>query len=259
MADVERAAAPRAAALSSAPHPRRPAAARAGARSGAARRSGGRDAPAIAAAMARSKREIPHYYLATTIDMGRALAWLEAENRTRPVTERLLPAALLLHAVALAAREVPEVNGHYVDDAFRPGERVNVGVAISLRGGGLVAPAIHDVDRLSLDDLIAAPARPRQARPRRRAAQLGDRRRDDHRDQSRRAGGRDRLRRHLSAAGRPRRLRQGRRAAVGRGGDDRRPPTVTASLAADHRVSDGHRGGRFLAAIDRLLQEPEKL
>jgi pyruvate dehydrogenase E2 component (dihydrolipoamide acetyltransferase) len=36
-------------------------------------------------------------------------------------------------------------------------------------------------------------------------------------------------------------------------------PTIIASLAADHRVSDGHRGGRFLIAIDRFLQEPEKL
>jgi pyruvate dehydrogenase E2 component (dihydrolipoamide acetyltransferase) len=36
-------------------------------------------------------------------------------------------------------------------------------------------------------------------------------------------------------------------------------PLVTASLAADHRASDGHRGGLFLDAIDRLLQEPEKL
>jgi pyruvate dehydrogenase E2 component (dihydrolipoamide acetyltransferase) len=36
-------------------------------------------------------------------------------------------------------------------------------------------------------------------------------------------------------------------------------PVVTATLAADHRVSDGHRGGLFLDAVDRLLQEPEKL
>jgi pyruvate dehydrogenase E2 component (dihydrolipoamide acetyltransferase) len=35
---------------------------------------------AIAAAMARSKREIPHYYLGTSIDMSNALAWLRAEN-----------------------------------------------------------------------------------------------------------------------------------------------------------------------------------
>jgi len=36
-------------------------------------------------------------------------------------------------------------------------------------------------------------------------------------------------------------------------------PVVMATLAADHRVSDGHRGGLFLAKIDSLLQEPEKL
>jgi pyruvate dehydrogenase E2 component (dihydrolipoamide acetyltransferase) len=36
-------------------------------------------------------------------------------------------------------------------------------------------------------------------------------------------------------------------------------PTVVATLAGDHRATDGHRGGQYLAAIDRLLQEPEKL
>ncbi len=36
-------------------------------------------------------------------------------------------------------------------------------------------------------------------------------------------------------------------------------PVISATLAADHRASDGHRGGCFLAAVDRLLQEPEKL
>ena len=34
---------------------------------------------------------------------------------------------------------------------------------------------------------------------------------------------------------------------------------ITATLSGDHRVSDGHRGGLFLAALDRILQEPEKL
>jgi pyruvate dehydrogenase E2 component (dihydrolipoamide acetyltransferase) len=36
-------------------------------------------------------------------------------------------------------------------------------------------------------------------------------------------------------------------------------PVVTASLSADHRVTDGHRGGVILSAVDRLLQEPEQL
>ena len=40
----------------------------------------------IAAAMAHSKREIPHYYLGTQIDMSRAMAWLQAENLKRTLT-----------------------------------------------------------------------------------------------------------------------------------------------------------------------------
>jgi pyruvate dehydrogenase E2 component (dihydrolipoamide acetyltransferase) len=36
-------------------------------------------------------------------------------------------------------------------------------------------------------------------------------------------------------------------------------PLLTATLSADHRASDGHRGGLLLTAIDRWLQTPEKL
>ena len=91
---------------------------------------------AIAAAMARSKREIPHYYLSTTIEMSAALAWLRTENERRPVTERVLSVALLIRAVGLALRDVPELNGHWVDGRFRPGAGIHIGCAISLRGGG---------------------------------------------------------------------------------------------------------------------------
>ena len=61
----------------------------------------------IGAAMARAKREIPHYYLAERIPLAAASEWLLAYNAGRPVTERLLMAVLLLKAVARAARRVP--------------------------------------------------------------------------------------------------------------------------------------------------------
>ena len=76
---------------------------------------------AIGALMARSKREIPHYYLQLEIDMSAALDWLHEANLDRPVEERLLPSALLLSAVALAVGEMPELNGFWVDGAFVPG------------------------------------------------------------------------------------------------------------------------------------------
>ena len=110
---------------------------------------------AIAAAMARSKREIPHYYLSTTIDLTQSLAWLEAANATRPPAQRLLLAALLLKAVASALGEAREFNGFFTAEGFQPGAGIHIGTAIAIRGGGLVAPAIRDADKLSLDELMA--------------------------------------------------------------------------------------------------------
>lgn len=43
------------------------------------------------------------------------------------------------------------------------------------------------------------------------------------------------------------------------GSEVRALPVVSATLAADHRVSDGHRGGLLLAAIRDRLQEPDQL
>jgi pyruvate dehydrogenase E2 component (dihydrolipoamide acetyltransferase) len=213
----------------------------------------------IAAAMARSKREIPHYYLSTTIDMRRSLDWLAAENAKRPVTKRLLYSVLLIRAVALALRSTPELNGFWIDDGFKPADGIHVGVAISLRQGGLINPALHDVDKKNLDELME------------NMLDLVNRARTGHLRSSELSDGTITIT-NLGEQGvetvfgviYPPQV-----ALVGFGKIIERPfatngllgvrPMIDATLAADHRVSDGHRGGRFLIAIDRLLQEPEKL
>ena len=101
--------------------------------------------------MALSKREIPHYYLAHTISMKHALAWLAEHNAHLPIQERILPGALLLRAVALALWEIPELNGFWIDGAYRASEAVHLGTAIALRTGGLIAPAILDADDKPVD------------------------------------------------------------------------------------------------------------
>jgi len=111
---------------------------------------------AIATAMTRSKREIPHYYLSSTIDFEAANSWLESHNRDKPPPDRLLPATLLIKASARALAEVPQLNGFYEGGAFRPGAGIHLGWAIALRGGGLVAPAIHDADKKTLAELMQA-------------------------------------------------------------------------------------------------------
>ena len=214
---------------------------------------------AIGAAMSRSKREIPHYYLATDIELSRMLAWLATHNAGVPVARRMLPAAPLLKAVALALMEVPELNGFFTDGAFRPSEVVHLGVAISLRQGGLVAPAIHDGGRRTVAELMDA-LRDLIARVRAgtiRSSELADP------TVTVSSLGDQGVREVLGVIFPP------QVALVGLGRIGERPwvvegavqarPVITATLSADHRVSDGHRGGRFLAVLDRLLQEPEKL
>ncbi|OBC00393.1 branched-chain alpha-keto acid dehydrogenase subunit E2 [Mycobacterium sp. 852013-50091_SCH5140682] len=213
----------------------------------------------IAAAMSRSKHEIPHYYLSEEIPMETALTWLADYNSRRPIAERVLPAVLLVKSVGLAARRYSEFNGFWHNDEFQAGSGSHVGIAISLRGGGLVAPAIHDVADKKIDELmrnltdLVARARAGSLRssevsdPTITVTNLGDQGVDSvfgviYPPQV-----------ALVGFGRP-----AQRVRVVDGGI-RVMTTVNATLSADHRASDGHRGALFLAAISEQLQLPDEL
>lgn len=214
---------------------------------------------AIAAAMSRSKREIPHYYLSTSIDVTGMLAWLQERNAKKGVEERMLYVIPLLKAVAGALKKVPELNGHYRNAAPQISAELHLGVAVSLRSGGLVVPVLRGVQDKPLDSLMPE------------FADLVNRARTGHLRSSEVEGATI----TISSLGdqgveivfpviHPPQL-----AIVGFGSVaervrpvDGKPAVrqiICASLAADHRASDGHRGAIFLAEIDRLLQEPEKL
>lgn len=213
----------------------------------------------IAAAMTRSKREIPHYYLSTTIDMHNAMEWLARENQKRSVEDRLLYGVLLIKAVALALREVPELNSTWIEDKVVESSQVHVGVAISLRGGGLVAPALHNTDRQSLDELM------KNFRDLVNRARIGSLKGSELADSTITVTslGEKGVETVFGIIYPP------QVALVGFGKVVERPwsidgqivsrPLVNVTLSADHRVSDGHRGGLFLTAIDKLLQEPGNL
>jgi len=214
---------------------------------------------AIGAAMARSKREIPHYYLSTTIDMSRALAWLAQENLKRSVEDRLVYGVLLLKAVALALRQFPELNGFFVEGKATPKPDVHVGVAISLRGGGLVAPALHNTDRQGLGELM------RSFRDLVQRARAGTLRSSELGDPTITVTslGEQGVEAVFGVIYPPQvalvgfgKIVESPRASEGQVTARR---VITATLSGDHRVSDGHRGGLFLAAVERLLQEPDQL
>jgi pyruvate dehydrogenase E2 component (dihydrolipoamide acetyltransferase) len=214
---------------------------------------------AIAAAMARSNREIPHYYLSTTVDLTRALAWLEAANATRPPAGRLLLAALLLKAVARALGQAPEFNGYFTAEGFQPGAGIHIGTAIAIRGGGLVAPAIHDADKLSLDETMA---RLRDLVARARSGALRSSELSDPTITVTILGERG-VETVFGVIYPPQVALVGFGMPVERpwavGGEITARRVLMATLAADHRASDGHRGALFLADIDRRLQSPETL
>jgi pyruvate dehydrogenase E2 component (dihydrolipoamide acetyltransferase) len=214
---------------------------------------------AIAAALGKSKREIPHYYLSQAIDMSKALSWLEEENLKRPITERVVPALLLLKASALAAKDVPDLNGFWKDEGFMPSEAVHLGVGISLRQGGLIAPCIHDADKKDLNRLMADL---RDLVKRARKLQLKSSEMTDATLTVTNLGDQGVESVYgiiyppqvaLLGFGKVKEQAWAENGMVGA------RPIVQTTLAGDHRASDGHVGGLFLMAINKYLQTPEAL
>lgn len=214
---------------------------------------------AIGAAMARAKREIPHYYLQHTVDFAPARQWLTAHNEQLPVGERLIDSVLIIRAVALAAARIEGFNGHVRNGRYEPSAAVHVGAAIAVRGGGLVAPALMDAQRKDLPTLMrefsALVTRVRAGHLRSgeftaatiTVTSLG-------------ADGVDVLYPIINPP---------QVAIVGTGAIREAPwalegqvqvrPTLTLALAADHRVTDGRAGARFLRSIAELLATPQGL
>lgn len=214
---------------------------------------------AVARAMARSNREIPHYYLQTEVDMEPLLTWLEDYNKGVSVKDRILYGALLIKAVGLAMKKYPELNGFYVDQAFHPAAGVHVRLAISLRRGGLVSRALHDCDKRPISDLMS------EFRGLVNRARSGKLRSSEISDAT------------VTVTSLGERgvetvfgvIYPPQVALVGFGSVTERPwaedgmvgvrRAITATLSADHRASNGHRGGLFLRELKHMLSHPQLL
>lgn len=214
---------------------------------------------AIALAMARANRDIPHYYLQTRIDMQPALAWLEAENLKRAVKDRVLPVVVLIKAVAKSLARVPQLNGYWVDDHLQVSEAIHIGFAIALRQGGLVTPAIHHADLKTMDEMMEAL---RDLITRTRAGRLRSSELTDATITLTSLG-------DLGVETVYGVIYPPQVALVGMGKITEQVwvehgmigvrPILTATLAGDHRATDGRTGGQFLDALDGYLQTPDKL
>ena len=213
---------------------------------------------AVAAAMSKSNREIPHYYLETKVDMSKALAWLAEANKQRSVKQRLLPVVLLIKAIAKALTEVPDLNGYW-ENGLKRKEDINIGFVISLRTGGVMIPAILNADKKTIDELMASL---NDIIPRARAMKL----RSSELSESTftvTSLGKGNVESVYGVIYPP------QVGLIGLGSITEQPwaetgmldvrPVMKITLSADHRATDGIIGSRFLMAVKNYLGKPELL
>jgi pyruvate dehydrogenase E2 component (dihydrolipoamide acetyltransferase) len=213
---------------------------------------------AVAAAVSKSNKEIPHYYLEKKIDMTKALTWLRESNSKRPIQKRLLPAALIIKATAKSLVDFPNLNAIW-DNGVQPKKEINIGFVVSLRSGGVIVPTIRNADLKSIDEIMEAL---NDIIPRARAMKL---RSSDLTDStititSLGEGGADTV---FGVIYPP------QVAILGFGGSSQQPfvengmlgirTVFTVTLAGDHRATDGLTGSDFLVTLNRYLQNPETL
>lgn len=213
---------------------------------------------AVAAAMSKSNREVPHYYLQTKVDMSRALAWLAEANKQRPVKDRLLPVVLLIKAVAKALADVPDLNAWW-DNGLHRKQDIHIGFVVSLRNGGIIVPAIHHTGKKNLDELMKSLS---DIIPRARALKLRSSELADSTITITSLG--EGAVETVYGIIYPPQV-----ALVGFGGITEEPwaengmlgirPVLTVSLSADHRATDGSTGSAFLTALKNYLKKPEQL
>ncbi|WP_026898259.1 dihydrolipoamide acetyltransferase family protein [Daejeonella oryzae] len=213
---------------------------------------------AVAAAMSKSNREIPHYYLETKIDMSKALAWLMDANKKRTLKQRLLPVVLILKAISKALVEFPDLNSYWAD-GLQHKEAINIGFVISLRTGGLMIPAIHNVNNLSIDEIMNSL---NDIIPRARAMKLRSSELSESTFTVTSLGEKNAETVYgviyppqVAIAG----IGSITEQAWAENGMLAVRPVLNITLSADHRATDGATGSRFLMAVKKYLLEPESL
>lgn len=214
-------------------------------------------AQAIARRTAGTKGPVPHYYVNASVDMTAAMDF-RRELNAQLNDVRVSVNDLIVKAAALALQKFPVFNSTFQDDHLQVAPNVNVGIAVAL-DEGLVVPAVLECEKKSLVQIAAE------------TKDLGERTR---------AG---RLRQDEYTAGTFSISNLGMfdvdsftaiivspQAAVLAVGSVTATPQVRdgaivvrqvmqASLAADHRISNGADAAQFLVEIKRLLESPLSL
>lgn len=214
---------------------------------------------AISETVTRSKQQIPHYYLSQRLDISVLEQYLQTYNSKVPAEQRILLAAPLLCAIARTLMKNRQLNGVYANNTFSASDTVNLANAINLRGGGLVMPVIRDAQTLT------APLIMERLKEQVERARSGSLRVSELSDSSCTVTSiGERGAEQMFAVIYPPQvaiiaLGSAHQEAMIVEGIVQVRSIIEATLAADHRVSDGHIGARLLYQLNQQLQKPDEL
>ena len=212
----------------------------------------------IAKRMAEAKRDVPHFYLTSEIEMDAAVGLRASLEKTGMLREPVTVTHLLIKAVAIALQRHPRVNAAWDNDGVRFSEAINIGIATAVEDG-LLVPVLKSCEQLSLDAIAAA------------ARQLNEKARGGRFTADEMLGGTFTISNlgmfdveEFSAVINPPQaaiLAVGsvKQRAVARNGTLSVAKTMRLTLSCDHRVLNGVEGAQFLQELKRLLENPVAL
>jgi pyruvate dehydrogenase E2 component (dihydrolipoamide acetyltransferase) len=214
---------------------------------------------AIAKAMSHSKKEIPHYYLKSQVSLDSLMSWIDEKNKILPSEQRLLVPVVLFKAILESLKEYPVMNGYYKNGVFEVSEMINLGIAIALKSGGVLVPAILDAQKMNLAELNAAF---QELAQRTVKGELKNRELTEGTVTITNMG-------DLGAEEVLGIIFPPQVALIGLGRIHKAPVVdkeiiragfvMDLTLSADHRVTDGLTGARFMALIEKKIKNPIQL
>jgi pyruvate dehydrogenase E2 component (dihydrolipoamide acetyltransferase) len=212
----------------------------------------------IAARMTEAKRDVPHIYLMRELDAAPLLAYRERLNQLVGDKIKISVNDLVVKAVALALRRMPECNASWQGDAIRQFHRVHIGVAVAIPEG-LVTPVVRDADAKGIGS-IAAEIKDLADRARKRALKVHEIQGSTFSVSNLGMYGIERFTAIINppeagilAVG------AARDVAVIDKGSAVAGKRMTVTMSCDHRVIDGALGARWLMVLADLIEKPESL
>jgi pyruvate dehydrogenase E2 component (dihydrolipoamide acetyltransferase) len=209
----------------------------------------------IARRLVEAKQQIPHFYMTIDCALDALLALRKDLNAKAGENIKLSVNDLVIKAVALALREVPEANASWSDAGVKLYKSIDVAVAVAL-DGGLITPVVRQADQKGLSTISGE------------MKELAGRAREGKLMPEEYQGGTFSISnlgmfgiKDFAAVINP---PQACILAVGAG--EQRPVVkdgalavatmMSCTLSVDHRAVDGAIGARFLAAFKRLIEDP---